>query len=211
MAGQTISQRASNAGTRDVKRAWTSQDETCSECDSYRLRVLVGEAVRVALAAVDGDRDRAGKRSPPRDPPRGLAPRAVFCVCQKIASARRLPRAPSPRWKTNWERDRRGRPVSGVGVALVDQPSQHLPAADRQKRRRRSRRRFASWSGERKRAVWPLGVVMGEVAAQDALELAPAQDQQPVETFGPRRAHESLRDRVRSLTEQRGGTSVRAR
>src|SRR5215218_10990041 len=38
----------------------------------YRLRSLLGKAVRIALPRVDRDRDRVGKRAPARDPPTGI-------------------------------------------------------------------------------------------------------------------------------------------
>ena len=46
-------------------------------------------------------------------------------------------------------------------------------------------------------AVWPLGVVVGHVAAEHVFEVAAAEDQQPVETVGADRADEPLRVGVR--------------
>ena len=40
--------------------------------------------------------------------------------------------------------------------------------------------------------MWALAVVVAGVDAEHVLEMAPADDQQPVETFGADRAHEAL-------------------
>lgn len=45
---------------------------------------------------------------------------------------------------------------------------------------------------QRESAVWALAVVVAGVDAEHVLEVAPADDQQPVETFGADRAHEAL-------------------
>ena len=42
------------------------------------------------------------------------------------------------------------------------------------------------------RSVWSLGVVVVDVGAQDAVEVARADDQQPVQALGPRGADEAL-------------------
>jgi hypothetical protein len=46
------------------------------------------------------------------------------------------------------------------------------------------------------RTVWPLGVVMVDVDAQDTVEMARAKDQQPVQALGPCGPHEALGVRV---------------
>ena len=46
------------------------------------------------------------------------------------------------------------------------------------------------------RSVWALGVVVVDVDAQDAVELALAEDQQPVQAFGPCAPHEAFAVRV---------------
>jgi hypothetical protein len=50
---------------------------------------------------------------------------------------------------------------------------------------------------ELKRAMWPLAVVVVEVDAQYALEMAAIQDKQPVKTLGAHGPDEAFRDRVR--------------
>jgi len=45
--------------------------------------------------------------------------------------------------------------------------------------------------------MWPLAVVMVEVDAEDRLEMATVEDQQPVETLGSNGANKALGDRVR--------------
>jgi hypothetical protein len=64
---------------------------------------LVGEAVGVALAGIDGDRRRLGEGASARDAAARVGGPAVFCVCQKI------PSRPLTSVKTNWERACRGR------------------------------------------------------------------------------------------------------
>jgi hypothetical protein len=53
---------------------------------AHRGGALMGEAVGVALAGIDRDRDRLGEGASARDAAARVAARAVFCVCQKIAS-----------------------------------------------------------------------------------------------------------------------------
>jgi hypothetical protein len=50
---------------------------------------------------------------------------------------------------------------------------------------------------QRERAVWPVGVVVADIDAQDALELPAAGDQEPVEAVAADGADPALGDRVR--------------
>ncbi len=63
-----------------------------------------------------------------------------------------------------------------------------------------------SWSWRRfsrvgwpklKGAVRPLGVVVIDINTKDVFEVAPVEDQEPVETLRADRSHEAFRDRVR--------------
>ena len=45
--------------------------------------------------------------------------------------------------------------------------------------------------------MWPLAVVVVDVGAEDVLEVAAVDDQQPVQALGADRADESFGDRVR--------------
>ncbi len=42
--------------------------------------------------------------------------------------------------------------------------------------------------------MWPVGVAMHQVLPDDRLQVAPAQDEDPVETFPAEGAHEALDD-----------------
>ena len=53
------------------------------------------------------------------------------------------------------------------------------------------------WRSQVERAVRPLAVVVVGVDAKDVLEVASAEDQQPVQTLGTDGANEPFRDRVR--------------
>jgi hypothetical protein len=50
---------------------------------------------------------------------------------------------------------------------------------------------------EPKGAMWPLAVVMVDVDAENALEVAAVEDQQPVQTLGTHGPDETLCDRIR--------------
>ena len=53
------------------------------------------------------------------------------------------------------------------------------------------------WGLELERAVRPLGVVVVDIDAEDMLEVATVEDQQPVEALGTHRSDEAFGDRVR--------------
>ena len=53
-------------------------------------------------------------------------------------------------------------------------------------------------------AVWPLGVVMADVVADDALELSTVEDEQPVETFTADAADPALVGFEKSVMGARG-------
>ena len=90
----------------------------------------------------------------------------------------------------------RCRASSGGSVVLVDEAAEAVMTVNR----------AADWplAGARRlrraqveRAVRPLTVVVVRVDAKDVLEVAPVQDQQPVEALRADGANESLSDRVR--------------
>jgi hypothetical protein len=72
----------------------------------HGLRALPGEAERVALPAVGGDRDRIGERSSAGDPAAGVdgAGRLLGLPEDRLAAFTYV--------KTNWERASRGRSSS---------------------------------------------------------------------------------------------------
>src|SRR5439155_273618 len=104
--------------------------------------------------------------------PPGLAVRAVFWVCQKMAGR------PFTSVNTNWERARRGRSSTRSMAA--------------------PRWRVASRLGalEVERAMRPGAVVVGDVSVKDPFQVPPAQDQQVIQALPPDRAHPSLADGV---------------
>jgi hypothetical protein len=89
------------------------------------------------------------------------------------------------------------RASSGVSVVLVDEAAEAVAATNLPDGRCRCRRWLARLRGsEVERAVWPLRVVVLKVDAQDALEVAAVEDQQPVEAFGAGGSDEPLGDGV---------------
>jgi hypothetical protein len=87
-------------------------------------------------------------------------------------------------------------PGSCRGPVFVDESAKQIVALDL----------CVGWSNrcvsrfgrdERERAMRPLRLVVGHVAAKHVLEVASAEDQQPVETLGADGTHEPLRVGVR--------------
>src|SRR6266542_6761984 len=87
-------------------------------------------------------------------------------------------------------------PSSGGLVVLVDEAAEAVTALDRA-----AGRGLAAAPRLRRtqveRAVRPLAVVVLDVRAEDVLEVAAVEDQQPVQALGADGADEPLRDRVR--------------
>jgi hypothetical protein len=83
------------------------------------------------------------------------------------------------------------KPGSCRGSVFVDEAAEHIVAFDLCVGRSSSRVSRFGW-GECEGAVWPLGVVVGHVAAEHVFEVAAAEDQQPVEKLGADRVHEPL-------------------
>src|SRR4051794_21620917 len=88
------------------------------------------------------------------------------------------------------------RASSGCSVVLVDEAAEPVAAADLTRGRSRSLYVRVGRT-EFDRAVGPLTVVMVDVDAQHAFELAAVEDQQPVETLRAHGPDEALRGRVR--------------
>ncbi len=86
-------------------------------------------------------------------------------------------------------------PSSGGLVVLVDEAAEAVTALDRA-----AGRGLAAAPRLRRtqveRAVRPLAVVVLDVRAEDVLEVAAVEDQQPVQALGADGADEPLRDRV---------------
>ena len=57
----------------------------------------------------------------------------------------------------------------------------------------------------------PLAVVVVDVDAEDAFEVAPIQDQQPVQALGAHGSDEALRDRVGERRQLRSISSLRSK
>jgi len=68
----------------------------------------------------------------------------------------------------------------------VDQPAEHIAAGDPCGGRAARLVRFSGGSGERQRAVRPLRVVVGHIAAQDLLEVPAAEYQDVIQVKRPR-------------------------
>src|SRR5438094_550793 len=66
-------------------------------------------------------------------------------------------------------------------VVLVDQATQHVPAADLCERRAARVVRLPCGSGKRQRAMRALRVVVGHIAAKDLLELAAPEHQDVIQ------------------------------
>lgn len=70
-------------------------------------------------------------------------------------------------------------------VVLVDQPAQHIPAADLRRRRHARTVRFPGGSGQRQRAVRPLRVAVSQIATRDLLEMAAPEHRSPATAAAP--------------------------
>jgi hypothetical protein len=77
-------------------------------------------------------------------------------------------------------------------VVLVEESAESVASLDRCVRRWWRWRLGRERRGAAERAVWALGVVVVDVDAQDALEVARPEDQQPVQAFGSCGPHEAL-------------------
>jgi DNA-binding CsgD family transcriptional regulator len=82
-------------------------------------------------------------------------------------------------------------------VVLVNEPAEAVTTVNRAAGWRPAGTRHL-WRAQVERAVRPFAVVVLDVGAHDALEVASVQDQQPVEAFGADSADEALRNRVRT-------------
>jgi hypothetical protein len=81
-------------------------------------------------------------------------------------------------------------------VVFVDEAAEEVAALDRRGRRRDDVTARIGWC-ELERSVRSLRVVVGEVGAEGVLEVAAADDQEPVEALVSDRADEGLRVGVR--------------
>ncbi len=88
-----------------------------------------------------------------------------------------------------------GRFSGGCSVVLVDETAEPVATMDLACRRSRVGLRLGRPKFER--AMRPLAVVVVDVDAEHAIEVAPAEDQQPVHALGMHGADEALGDRVR--------------
>src|SRR5437879_6195788 len=79
----------------------------------------------------------------------------------------------------------------GGSVVLVDESAEPVATVDLALRRSLPPLAGFGWP-EFKRTMRPLAVVMVDVDAQHAFEVAAVEDQQPVETLGTHRADEAL-------------------
>jgi len=89
------------------------------------------------------------------------------------------------------------RRLRGDRVVLVEQTAQAVAAPDALREGRRGRRRFCERRTLLERAVRAVLVVMPDVSAYDLLQMATADDQEPVETFAPQASHPALGVRLR--------------